>query len=180
MAPTCQLPIPSSAANRNRCSLTRQETKLQRLKSPGHYAALTSDPLHQPPRAPSPSAHIPEPGLSSLWSPQGLTCGKMKRRERSLKVQGGEKRLETPTANNNETEKIYIKIIGMSLPNRSELSPSGPKAGRAPPHPGWTGLPGQIPRQGPGQGTPLAVHTLSHTRLPGPGRRWQEGAGPQT
>ena len=42
----------------------------------------------------------------------------------------------------------------MSLPNRSQLSPSGPKAGRARPPPGWTGLPGQIPRQGPGWGSP--------------------------
>ena len=66
----------------------------------------------------------------------------------------------------------------MSLPNRSQLRPSGPKAGRARPHPGWTGLPGQIPRQGPGWGSPLQF--LGHTRFPGSGRRWQEWAGPQT
>ena len=129
MAPTCQLPIPSSAANRNRCSLTGQETKLQRLKSPGHYAAPTSDPLHQPPRAPSPSAHIPEPGLSSLWSPQGLTCGKMKRRERSLKVRGGEERRDwKPQLQITKKLKKYIlKLLECHFPTEANSAPQAPR-----------------------------------------------------
>lgn len=97
-------------------------------------------------------------------------------------MRGGEERRDwKPQLQITKKLKKYIlKLLECHFPTEANSAPQAPR--RAGLHYILAGqkLPGQIrPRQGPGQGT-LQFTLLGHTRLPGPGRRWQRGAGPQT
>ena len=175
MAPTCQLPIPNSAANRNRCSFTGQETKLQRLKSPGHYAAPTSDPLHQPPRAPSPSARIPELGFPSLWSPQGLTCRKMKREREAQKCRvdrrGGDWKPQLQITK--KLKKYTLKLLECHFPAEANSAPQAPRLAGLDHILAGQGCQGRSPGRGQVGAAPCSSHPRPY-QAPGP---WEKAAG---